>query len=172
MRFRVFHQLKSHSKKVPQTAASHQFKLTSDSLGMDILHGHVNLGHNRMLSSLAGNYFTDEADHSVPHQSPRLSRCKVNTKSKSYIDSMEMTKRLVEQLNARLAIVRRGGGEKAVQKHLSRNKMLPRDRIDMLIDPGTPFMELSPLAGMYSYTDGENVDGQMNVPSAGIVTGM
>ncbi len=53
--------------------------------------------------------------------------------------------------------------------------MLPRDRIDLLVDPGTPFMELSPLAGMYSYPDGEDVDGgddQMNVPSASIVTGI
>merc|ERR550539_2171374 len=50
--------------------------------------------------------------------------------------------------------------------------MLPRQRINMLIDPGTPFMELSPLAGMYSYASNEDIDGQMNVPSAGIVTGI
>lgn len=109
----------------------------------------------------------------IGHKSPRLLNYKVDTKSKAYIESNEMTKKLVQGLNTRLEIVRKGGGEKAVKKHLSRNKMLPRERIDMLIDPGTPFMELSPLAGMYSYTDDVDASsGQMNVPSAAIVTGI
>mmetsp|Transcript_13193 Transcript_13193/g.20004 ORF Transcript_13193/g.20004 Transcript_13193/m.20004 type:complete len:643 (-) Transcript_13193:409-2337(-) len=118
------------------------------------------------------------ATATTTHQSPRLSGYNIDTKSKMYLDSMQLTKAQVDQLNSRLHIVRQGGGEVSVQKHLSRNKMLPRDRIDLLVDPGTPFMELSPLAGMYSYPDEEdvnvnvNVGDQMNVPSAGIVTGV
>ncbi len=71
---------------------------------------------------------------------------------------------LIADLDARLAEVALGGGDKARQKHLERDKLLPRDRIAALLDPGSPFLELSPLAahGMY--------DGQ--APGAGIVTGI
>ena len=84
---------------------------------------------------------------------------------------MKQTQRQVKLLNSRLALVREGGGKAAVEKHRSRGKMLPRERIDYLVDPGTPFLELSPLAGMYSYDDtGES--SKMNVPSGSIVTGI
>ena len=58
---------------------------------------------------------------------------------------------LVAELRERLAVVRRGGSESARQKHLDRGKLLVRDRVDRLLDPGSPFLELSPLAafGMY-----------------------
>lgn len=132
----------------------------------------------RMQSSNAHQYYThDDANNTQEapvHQVPRLTGCKIDTRSKTYTDSSKLTKTLVKQLNSRLNVVRKGGGEASVQKHLSRNKMLPRDRINMLIDPGTPFMELSPLAGMYSYPDQEDATrgDQMNVPSASIVTGI
>src|SRR3954451_3701062 len=71
---------------------------------------------------------------------------------------------LVEDLRARLAVVRQGGSESARARHLSRGKMLVRDRIDTLLDPGSPFLELSPLAAHGMYDDA--------VPSAGIVTGV
>jgi acetyl-CoA carboxylase carboxyltransferase component len=71
---------------------------------------------------------------------------------------------LVAQLRERLAVVRRGGGEEAVARHRSRGKLLARERIDLLVDPGSPFLELSPLAAWDMY-DGE-------APSAGIVTGI
>lgn len=61
--------------------------------------------------------------------------------------------------------VAQGGTEKAREKHLQRGKMLVRDRIAVLTDPGTPFLELSALAAHGVY-DGEDV------PSAGIVTGI
>ncbi|MGO4255054.1 carboxyl transferase domain-containing protein [Marmoricola sp. RAF53] len=76
---------------------------------------------------------------------------------------------LVDELRERLALVRQGGSEKARAKHLDRGKLLARDRIDLLLDPGSPFLELSPLAayGMYG------ADGEDNaVPSASIVTGI
>jgi 3-methylcrotonyl-CoA carboxylase beta subunit len=77
---------------------------------------------------------------------------------------------LVEQLRERLALVRQGGSESARRKHTDRGKLLVRDRIDALLDPGSPFLELSPLAayGMYGADEGD-----VNaVPSASIVTGI
>ena len=60
-------------------------------------------------------------------------------------------KTLVEQLRERTARVAQGGSESARTKHTDRGKMLARDRIHALLDPGSPFLELSPLAayGMY-----------------------
>jgi 3-methylcrotonyl-CoA carboxylase beta subunit len=80
---------------------------------------------------------------------------------------------LVAELRERLAVARRGGSESAREKHTGRGKLLVRDRVDRLLDPGSPFLELSPLAatGMYGGPrDGQ--DGHDPVPSAGIVTGI
>ncbi len=71
---------------------------------------------------------------------------------------------LVDDLRARVAEVALGGGETSRQRHLARNKLLPRDRVAGLIDPGSPFLELSQLAA-YGLYDNE-------VPAAGIVTGI
>ncbi len=73
-------------------------------------------------------------------------------------------KALVDDLRARLVAARQGGSESARRKHLDRGKLLARDRVDRLLDPGSPFLELSPLAatGMYSPEDGPDA-----VPSAG-----
>ena len=78
-------------------------------------------------------------------------------------------KQFVAQLRERLAVVRQGGSENARRKHTDRGKLLARDRIDALLDPGSPFLELSPLAayGMYG-ADAE----EYAVPSASIVTGV
>src|SRR5918999_2836330 len=71
---------------------------------------------------------------------------------------------LARDLREQLARVRMGGGEKARARHTSRGKLLPRERVDRLLDKGAPFLELSALAahGMY---EGE-------APGAGIVTGV
>jgi 3-methylcrotonyl-CoA carboxylase beta subunit len=61
--------------------------------------------------------------------------------------------------------VQLGGSEKARKKHIARNKMLPRDRVAALIDPGTSFLELSALAGHEVYPEAE-------VPAGGIITGV
>jgi 3-methylcrotonyl-CoA carboxylase beta subunit len=76
---------------------------------------------------------------------------------------------LVAELRERLAVVRQGGSENARRKHSDRGKLLVRDRIDALLDPGSPFLELSALAayGMYG-VEGED----FAVPSASIVTGI
>jgi 3-methylcrotonyl-CoA carboxylase beta subunit len=71
---------------------------------------------------------------------------------------------LVEDLRVRLAEARLGGSESARAKHTGRGKLLVRDRVDRVLDPGSPFLELSPLAATGMYDDA--------VPSAGIVTGV
>ncbi len=71
---------------------------------------------------------------------------------------------LAEELRARLAQVRRGGGEQAQRRHAEQGKLFVRARIDRLLDPGAPFLELSPLAAWELY-DGD-------APGAGIVTGI
>jgi 3-methylcrotonyl-CoA carboxylase beta subunit len=73
-------------------------------------------------------------------------------------------RRLVADLRARLAAAAEGGGPKARERHLARGKLLPRERVERLTDPGSPFLELTPLAadGLY--------DGA--APGAGIIAGI
>jgi len=71
---------------------------------------------------------------------------------------------LAAELRERLAAARLGGPERARQRHAERGKLLPRERVDTLLDPGSPFLELSPLAAMSMY-DGD-------APAAGIITGV
>ena len=71
---------------------------------------------------------------------------------------------LASELRERLAIIRLGGSQAARDRHLGRNKLLVRERIDRLIDPGSPFLELSPLAGYELYDE--------PLPAAGLVTGV
>src|SRR3954467_12562247 len=71
---------------------------------------------------------------------------------------------LVADLNAQLEKVRMGGGERARERHAARGKLLPRERVDRLLDQGAPFLELSALAAHDLY-DGD-------APGAGIVTGV
>src|ERR1700742_287823 len=71
---------------------------------------------------------------------------------------------LIEDLNTRLGRVRAGGGERARARHVERGKLLPRDRVERLCDPGAPFLELSALAAEDLY------DGA--APGAGIVAGI
>ncbi|HVT69058.1 MAG TPA: hypothetical protein VHF26_15010, partial [Trebonia sp.] len=61
---------------------------------------------------------------------------------------------LAAELRERLAVARLGGPERARTRHVERGKLLPRDRVEVLLDPGSPFLELNPLAadGLY---DGE-----------------
>src|SRR3954453_17171031 len=74
---------------------------------------------------------------------------------------------LVEELRQRLATARTGGSEAARRKHTDRGKLLVRDRVDRLLDPGSPFLELSPLAAYGVYGEDDYA-----VPSAGIVAGI
>ena len=77
-------------------------------------------------------------------------------------------KELVDELRERLAVARLGGSESARRKHTDRGKLLVRDRVDRLLDPGSPFLELSPLAAYEMYGE----PGSNAVPAAGVVTGI
>ncbi len=88
----------------------------------------------------------------------------VDPASESFRRNAEAQQFLAVDLRARLETARLGGPESSRQRHVARGKLLPRERVDTLLDPGSPFLELSPLAagGMY--------DGQ--APAAGIITGV
>ena len=73
-------------------------------------------------------------------------------------------KALVDELNQRLAAAREGGGPKYLARHKEQGKMPPRERVATLLDPGTPFLELSPLAANGMYDD--------EAPAAGMITGI
>ena len=76
----------------------------------------------------------------------------------------EANQALIEDLNAQLERVRLGGGERARERHVGRGKLLPRERVDRLLDPGAPFLECSALAAHGLYDD--------EAPGAGIITGI
>src|SRR6195256_5233362 len=71
---------------------------------------------------------------------------------------------LVADLHKKLDAIRQGGPEKAREKHTKAGKLLPRDRVERLLDPGSPFLEIAPLAALDLYDN--------DAPSAGIVTGI
>ncbi|CEG78676.1 Putative Methylcrotonoyl-CoA carboxylase subunit beta [Rhizopus microsporus] len=88
----------------------------------------------------------------------------VEPASASFKENAERMQQLVDDLNLKTEKIKLGGGEAARQRHLSRKKMLPRDRINRLIDPNSPFLELSALAGYQLYDE--------EVPAGGIITGI
>ena len=89
---------------------------------------------------------------------------KVNNRSEEYRANAAHMRSMVEDLEENVARVRLGGGGKYQERHESRGKLLVRDRINALVDPGSPFLELSQLAAHEVYGE--------NVAAAGIVTGV
>jgi len=88
----------------------------------------------------------------------------IERSSAEFQENTQYFQQLIEQLNQYVQQVQQGGGADAIAKHRKRNKLLARERIHMLCDPDTPFLELSQLAAWDMY---EN-----EAPSAGIVTGI
>ncbi len=88
----------------------------------------------------------------------------LNPRSESFRANAAAMRVLVDDLNARLAQIAQGGGEGPRQKHLARGKLLPRDRVQLLLDPDTPFLEIAPLAALGMYGD--------DAPGAGLITGI
>jgi 3-methylcrotonyl-CoA carboxylase beta subunit len=88
----------------------------------------------------------------------------IDPKSAEFTRHAAVMKGLVEEFRAKLKSVQQGGSEEAKAKHVARGKMLARGRISLLLDPGTPFLELSALAANDMYGG--------DVPSAGLVTGV
>ncbi len=89
---------------------------------------------------------------------------KIDPNSAEFKKNYEHHKRLAEELKERLEKVKRGGPESAHKKHKERGKLFVRDRLKLLLDPDTPFLELSPLAAWGMYNN--------EAPQAGIVTGI
>lgn len=89
---------------------------------------------------------------------------KLSSRSEAFRANAEAMQALVADLKARIAQVAQGGGEEARNKHLARGKLLPRERVQQLLDPGTPFLELSQLAAYDMYDNA--------APGAGIITGI
>jgi 3-methylcrotonyl-CoA carboxylase beta subunit len=87
----------------------------------------------------------------------------IDTGSKAFRHNAAVNRALVETLRGHIAEAAMGGPEAARRRHQSRGKLLARDRVEQLLDPGSPFLEVAPLAGFGLY-DGE-------APGAGIVAG-
>ncbi|HEC89390.1 MAG TPA: methylcrotonoyl-CoA carboxylase, partial [Thermoplasmatales archaeon] len=88
----------------------------------------------------------------------------IDTSSKEFKENYAHYEKLVKDLKQKIAQVQKGGGEEKIKLHKSRGKMLARERIEALLDPDTPFMELSPLAAYDMYDN--------RAPCAGIITGI
>jgi len=91
-------------------------------------------------------------------------KSKIDPDSDAFKENKKEFEKLLQQYRERLKSHTRGGSERAVNLHKERGKLLARERINLLIDPNTPFLELSPLAALDQYDNG--------FPSAGIVTGI
>src|SRR3712207_3712091 len=91
-------------------------------------------------------------------------RSHVDPKSEGFTENAEAYEELLQELRERSAESRRGGGEKAQRRHKERGKLPVRERVELLLDPNTAFLELSPLAAFGMYDS--------RVPAAGIVTGI
>src|SRR5258708_28745093 len=88
----------------------------------------------------------------------------LDTRSEAFRANAQAIRAAVDDLAVRVAEIRKGGGEAARERHLARGKLLPRDRVRTLLDPGAPFLELSQLAAFGMYGE--------DIPSAGIITGV
>jgi 3-methylcrotonyl-CoA carboxylase beta subunit len=93
----------------------------------------------------------------------------LNARSADFQANAQAMQVVVDDLKAQIAKATLGGGEAARAKHTARGKLLPRDRVQMLLDPGTPFLELSPLAALNMYPDRDGTD---SAPCAGVITGI
>src|ERR1700761_7241075 len=88
----------------------------------------------------------------------------IDTRSDTFKKNAEAMRGLVDDLRARTDKVRLGGGEESRKRHLARGKLLPRERVRALLDPGSPFLELSPLAALDMYDN--------DAPGSGVITGI
>ena len=97
------------------------------------------------------------------HEAPELTSA-ADPASEAFRANEEGHHALVEELRTKLASAAQGGGERARARHTARGKLLPRDRVDTLLDPGSPFLELAPLAADGMYED--------QAPAAGVIAGI
>lgn len=91
-------------------------------------------------------------------------RTQINNKSEAFAENAAHMQAQVDDLFDKIAKIKLGGGEKAAARHESRGKLLPRDRVNALLDDGSPFLEIGQLAGWEVYDD--------YVPAAGVIAGI
>jgi len=101
---------------------------------------------------LKGNYCMDILDGSI------------ETKTEEFRENYKYNLSLIEKLFIRIEKIKEGGGKERIERHIKRGKLLARERINRLLDPDTPFLELSALAAYNMYNN--------EAPSAGIITGI
>ena len=88
----------------------------------------------------------------------------INPRSAEFQANAAAMRAVVDDLRAHVERVAQGGGETARAKHVARGKLLPRERVEMLLDPGTPFLEIAPLAALNMYGN--------DAPGAGLIAGI
>ena len=88
----------------------------------------------------------------------------LNPRSADFQANAAAMRALVDDLRQRIERIAQGGGDAARAKHLARGKLLPRERVQMLLDPGTPFLEIAPLAALNMYGN--------DAPGAGVIAGI
>ncbi len=89
---------------------------------------------------------------------------RINPRSQEFQDNASIMQALILDLRQKLQTTALGGSESSRQRHIGRGKLLPRERVERLLDPGTPFLELSPLAAHDVYNN--------ESPGAGVITGI
>ena len=89
---------------------------------------------------------------------------KINPDSPEFRANAAAMQELVDDLRDKVGKIALGGSERSRERHIGRGKLLPRERVERLLDPGTPFLELSQMAAYECYDD--------DIPSAGIITGI
>lgn len=97
-------------------------------------------------------------------QSMETLASQLDTSSDQFAANAEAQLSLVHELKKRLAVAALGGPEKSRERHISRGKLLPRERINYLLDEGSPFLEIAPLAANGMYND--------DSPGAGVIAGI
>jgi len=93
----------------------------------------------------------------------------LNNRSADFLNNAAALQAVVDDLRVQLKKSAAGGGEKARAKHVARGKLPPRERVQMLLDPGTPFLEFAPLAAHAMYL---NKEGTEDAPCAGMIAGI
>jgi 3-methylcrotonyl-CoA carboxylase beta subunit len=90
---------------------------------------------------------------------------RISNRADEFKHNSSAMRELVDDLQAKAATIAEGGGERARDKHLGRGKLLPRDRVDRLVDPGSSFLEIGQFAGYQMYGDD-------NVAAGGLIAGI
>ena len=91
-------------------------------------------------------------------------KTEIDRDSEKFKQNTDAMHGLINDWREKLGVISQGGSEKARKKHTGRGKLLPRDRITLLLDEDSPFLEISPFAGFEVYDE--------EVPAAGIIAGI